>query len=134
MAASLPQRPADTSDANISDSATTPDPEILDTEPMVRNFGSLGPMVAKLYALFLQNEEDLSHTLRDRLNGGDLQGARMAAHAAAGAARTAGARKVACLCSAIEEAILRGDAEEARVDAAGLDSALADVRSMIARI
>lgn len=114
--------------------AIVPDPEILDTEPMVRNFGSLGPTVVNLYALFLQNETDLSHRLRDRLEGGDLQGARMAAHAAADAARTAGARRVAGLCSAIEEAILRGDAEEARVDAAGLDRALADVRSMIARI
>lgn len=113
---------------------SVPDPEILDVEPMVRNFGSLGPMVANLYALFLQNEEDLYRTLRDRLAGGDLQGARMAAHAAGGAARTAGARRVAGLCTAIEEAILRGDADEASLDAADLDGALADVRSMIARI
>jgi FOG: HPt domain len=110
------------------------DPDILDIEPMVRNFGGLGPIVATLYALFLKNANELAGAVRDQLTGDNPQAARMAAHAAAGAARMAGARRVAFLFSAIEEAIVRGNVEEARKIALALDDALVDVRSMIDRI
>ena len=118
------------------DGAVPPDldPDILDVEPMVRNFGGLGPVVASLYALFLKNANELAGAVRDHLAGDDLQAARMAAHAAAGAARMAGARRVAFLFSAIEEAIVRGDVEEARSTVLALDDALHDVRSMIGLI
>lgn len=110
------------------------DPEVLDLEPMIRNFDGLGPVVRSLYVLFLKDEETLLDTLRTRLIGGDLQGARLTAHSAGGAARTAGATKVARLLASIEDALLRGDAEEARAGTAALPSALAEVRSNIARI
>lgn len=110
------------------------DPDILDIEPMVRNFGGHSPIVTSLYALFLKNANELAGAVRDRLTGDDPQGARMAAHAAAGAARMAGARRVALLFSAIEEAVLCGDMVEARSTALSLDDALIDVRSMIDRI
>ncbi len=111
-----------------------PDPEILDVEPMVRNFGTLGPTVAMLYDLFLRNERDLAERLNDRLEQGDLPGARLAAHAAAGAARTAGARRLAGLFSSIEENLVSGNADRARQEAVAIAPALDDVHSMIARI
>ncbi len=110
------------------------DPDILDVEPMVRNFGGQNPIVSTLYALFLKNANELAGAVRDHLTDDDPQGARMAAHAAAGAARMAGARRVALLFSAIEEAVVRGDVEEARLTAMALDGALVDVRSMIDRM
>lgn len=110
------------------------DPEILDVEPMVRNFGGLTALVNDLYALFLRNEEQLRNDLAARLAAGDLQAARLAAHAAGGAARTAGARRLAELCAAIEDALLRGDPASASQQSALLPGAIADVRSMVARI
>ena len=101
---------------------------------MVRNFGALGPTVAMLYDLFLKNERDLAERLRDRLEQGDLPGARLAAHAAAGAAKTAGARRLAGLFSSIEEDLLSGNADRARRQAGAIAPALDDVHSMIARI
>jgi len=110
------------------------DPDVLDLEPMLRNFGAINPMVTDLYALFLRNEEDLHRTIRHKLTEGDLTGARLAAHAAGGAARTAGARQLAALCSTIEEALVRGDAPAAAQEAQELCGALAAVRAMVARI
>lgn len=110
------------------------DPDVLDLEPMLRNFGGISPMVTDLYALFLRNEEDLHRTIRSKLMDGDLVGARLAAHAAGGAARTAGARQLATLCSTIEEALVRGDAPAAAHEARELCGALAAVRAMVARI
>jgi len=120
-------KPSSHADAGI-------DPEILDLEPMVRNFGGLTALVNDLYALFLRNEEQLRDDLAARLEAGDVQAARLAAHAAGGAARTAGARRLAELCAAIEEALVRGDAASAARQSALLPAAIADVRSMVARI
>lgn len=110
------------------------DPEILDIEPMVRNFGGLTALVNDLYALFLRNEEQLRDDLAAQLAAGDLQAARLAAHAAGGAARTAGAHRLAELCAAIEEALARGDSGTAVRQSALLPAAIAEVRSMVARI
>ncbi|WP_237906516.1 Hpt domain-containing protein [Azospirillum brasilense] len=101
---------------------------------MLRNFGGPGPTVTMLYALFLENADELSRVLKERLALGDLDGVRLAAHSAAGAARTAGAGQVADLFGSVEEAALHGDAAMARRDAAALDRALADVKILIARI
>ncbi|WP_454016760.1 Hpt domain-containing protein [Azospirillum sp. Marseille-Q6669] len=110
------------------------DRNILDVEPMLRNFGGPGPTVTMLYALFLDNADELSRVLKERLALGDLDGVRLAAHSAAGAARTAGAGRVADLFGSVEEAAQRGDAAVVRRDAAALDRALADVKILIARI
>ena len=109
-------------------------PEILDTEPMIRNFGGLGPTVTMLYDLFLRNERDLAERLRDHLEKGELAEARLAAHAAAGAAHTAGARRLAGLLSVIEDTLAKGDADNARAQSKALAPALDDVHSMIARL
>lgn len=115
-------------------SPTGIDPEILDIEPMIRNFGGLTALVNDLYALFLRNEEQLCGDLAARLAAGDLAAARLAAHAAGGAARTAGAPRLADLCTAIEEALVRGDSGTAAHLSTRLSATIADVRSMVARI
>ncbi|WP_353860725.1 Hpt domain-containing protein [Azospirillum formosense] len=125
-----PSSPSEPAPAN----ATPRDREILDAEPMLRNFGGPGPTVTMLYALFLENADELSRVLKERLALDDLDGVRLAAHSAAGAARTAGAGRLADLFGSVEEAALRGDASVARRDAAALDRALADVKILIARI
>ncbi|NUB26233.1 hypothetical protein GAY30_15215, partial [Azospirillum brasilense] len=61
------------------------DRDILDVEPMLRNFGGPGPTVTMLYTLFLENADELSRVLKERLALGDLHGVRLAAHSAAGA-------------------------------------------------
>ncbi|QCN96823.1 hypothetical protein D3093_16020 (plasmid) [Azospirillum argentinense] len=129
----MPQPPPSPSEPPPAN-ATPCDREILDMEPMLRNFGGPGPTVTMLYALFLENADELSRVLNERLALGDLDGVRLAAHSAAGAARTAGAGRVADLFGSVEEAALRGDAAVMRRDAAALDRALADVKILIARI
>ncbi|WP_448205477.1 Hpt domain-containing protein [Azospirillum sp. sgz302134] len=134
MSAPQPSFHADAEDKPDAKPPVCPDPDILDVEPMVRNFGSLNPTVHMLYAMFMKDEDDLASMLRDRLANSDLQGARLAAHAAAGAARTAGARRVARLFSSIEDAILSGDSAVVHDSVSALDQALADVRSLINQI
>ncbi len=110
------------------------DPQVLDPRPMVNNFGGLSPIVHNLYELFLTDEADLLVRVRRALAAGDLVEARLAAHSAAGAARTAGAPHLAGLCSAVENAIVAGDPDEAHRKAARLEAALEEVRAMVARI
>ncbi|MBK3774216.1 hypothetical protein GAY31_08560 [Azospirillum brasilense] len=129
----MPQPPSSRFDKPFA-IATPCERDILDMEPMLRNFGGPGPTVTMLYALFLENADELSRALKERLALGDLDGVRLAAHSAAGAARTAGAGRLADLFGSVEEAALRGDAAMARRDAAALDRAIADVKILIARI
>ncbi|MBK3732129.1 Hpt domain-containing protein [Azospirillum brasilense] len=129
----MPQPPSSQREAHPADLPPS-DRDILDVEPMLRNFGGPGPTVTMLYALFLENADALSRSLKERLAAGDLDGVRLAAHSAAGAARSAGAGRLADLFGSVEEAALRGDATIARRDAAALDRALADVKILIARI
>ncbi|OYD85222.1 hypothetical protein CHT98_07415 (plasmid) [Azospirillum brasilense] len=129
----MPQPPPSPSETPLG-TAIPCDRDILDMEPMFRNFGGPGPTVTMLYGLFLENADELSRVLKDRLAFGDLDGVRLAAHSAAGAARTAGAGRLADLFGSVEEAALRGDAAVARREAAALDRALADVKILIARI
>ncbi len=129
----MPQPPPSLSETCLA-TAVPCDRDILDMEPMFRNFGGPGPTVTMLYGLFLENADELSRVLKDRLAFGDLDGVRLAAHSAAGAARTAGAGRLADLFGSVEEAALCGDAAVARREAAALDRALADVKILIARI
>lgn len=107
---------------------------VLDTAGMRRNVGDADALLRQLYGLFLQNEDQLRGDLQERLAQDDMAGARMAAHAAAGAARTAGAGQLASLCSLIEEAIVHGDPALARLAAAHMTAALEDVRAAVAQV
>ncbi len=110
------------------------DAPVLDTSALRHNVGDAGPLLRQLYSLFLKNEDELRTTLEARLDHDDMAGARLAAHAAAGAARTAGAGQLASLCTLIEEATRHGDTALARHAAAHLAAALDAVRSEVARV
>lgn len=110
------------------------DAPVLDTAGMRRNVGDAAPLLRQLYGLFLKNEDELRGSLESSLDHDDLTGARLAAHAAAGAARTAGAGQLASLCSLIEEAIVHGDPALARHAAAHLSAALDAVRAEVAQV
>lgn len=110
------------------------DAPVLDTAGMRRNVGDTAGLLRQLYGVFLKTEDELRGRLETSLSGGDLPGARMAAHAAAGAARTAGAGQLASLCALIEEAIVHGDPALARRAATHLPAALDAVRAEVAQV
>lgn len=110
------------------------DTPVLDTSALRHNVGDAGPLLRQLYSLFLKNEDELRTALETRLDHDDMPGACLAAHAAAGAARTAGAGQLASLCTLIEEATRHGDTAMARQAATHLAAALDAVRSEVARV
>jgi HPt (histidine-containing phosphotransfer) domain-containing protein len=125
---------AATSTGNDQPDREAIDPDILDLEPMARNFGFIGPTVIGLLALFLANMDTLTGMLVAQVGHGDGEAARMAAHAAAGAAHTAGARRLGLLLSRIEALLAEGDTATAALAATAIDHELAEVRRMISRL
>ncbi|MCW2245988.1 HPt (histidine-containing phosphotransfer) domain-containing protein [Azospirillum fermentarium] len=110
------------------------DTPILDTTGMRRNVGDTAGLLRQLYGVFLKNEDELRGRLEASLTHGDLPGARMAAHAAAGAARIAGAEQLASLCSLIEEALVHGNPTLASSAATHLPAVLDAVRAEVALV
>lgn len=62
---------------------------------------------------------------------GDADGGRRAAHAAGGAARTAGAAELAAVCSEIERSAAKGDLDSARARVGRLKEAFVRVEGVI---
>ena len=81
--------------------------------------------------MFLATTKPELAGLRRSLADGDTEAARVAAHSATGAARTAGATELGGICGAIEDALVRGDQAAASESAGALDGALERLESAI---
>ncbi|WP_448191296.1 PAS-domain containing protein [Azospirillum sp. sgz301742] len=81
---------------------------VLDLGHVVATFGSVDA-ARDLLLFFLETTAPLLDEMTDELAAGDADGGRHAAHAAAGAARTAGAVELATVCTEIERSAARGD-------------------------
>jgi len=88
-----------------------PEAPVLDLDHVRATFGALDANAVDMLGFFIETTQPLLDEASAALARGDLEAARSAAHAAAGAARTAGAKAFAAACSDLELAIHQGDAE-----------------------
>ena len=103
---------------------------VLDVGHVAETFGSV-EAARELLGFFLETTAPLLEEVTGGLAAGDAALGRRAAHAAAGAARTAGAVELAALCSEIEQCAASGDLEAARERAARVRDAFSRVARMI---
>ncbi|MBP2312042.1 PAS-domain containing protein [Azospirillum soli] len=105
---------------------------ILDLNHVVATFGSLDG-ARDLLGFFLETTAPILDEVEQGLGTGDAEEGRRAAHAAAGAARTAGAQELAKLCSEIEILAAKGDLNAARERVAPMRAAFGRVETVILR-
>jgi CheY-like chemotaxis protein/HPt (histidine-containing phosphotransfer) domain-containing protein len=99
--------------AAVAPSPAPSEPPLLDLEPMRGLFGTIGPDAREMFALFLDSTRPLVAEMQTAIAAADLATAREAAHAAKGAAFSAGAIRFARLCAGLETACTEEDAAAA---------------------
>lgn len=110
--------------------APTPAPEvppILDLSYLRQELGVPDEMIGELLKDFVNTTRPVLDGLADSLAAGDFEAARKQAHAAAGASKTAGAKRLGQVCSEIERAIVEGDTARALTRAGSVGPALAEL-------
>ncbi|MCW2245375.1 PAS domain S-box-containing protein [Azospirillum fermentarium] len=120
--------------APIASVTAGPEPGVLDLDHIRATFGSLDAGTVAMMGYFIETTQPLVAETAAALDRGDLEAARSAAHAAAGAARTAGAGTLAAACSAVELAIHRGDRSAAMTAATAMAAAFPRVAAAVARL
>ena len=103
---------------------------VLDLCHVVATFGSV-EAARDLLLFFLETTAPLLDEVANGLAAADPDCGRRAAHAAAGAARTAGAVELAALCSEIECCAARGDLDAAKQRAGRLRDAFCRVERLV---
>jgi len=78
-------------------------------------------LLADVVRLFVADVPDQLRTLRHALDGRDAAAARRTAHRLKGSALAAGARQLAAVCAAVEDAAREGDVDRAASCASTLD-------------
>ena len=78
-------------------------------------------LLADIVRLFVADVPDQLRTLRSALDGRDAVAARRTAHRLKGSALAAGARQLAAVCAAVEDAAREGDVDRAASCASTLD-------------
>ncbi|WP_448192793.1 response regulator [Azospirillum sp. sgz301742] len=104
---------------------------VLDLEHVRMMFGGLDADVVTMLEYFVETTAPLLDEAAAALARGDLEDVRHAAHAAAGAARTAGAGVFARACSALEVAAVRGDLDAIHHSSAAMADAFPPVAEAI---
>ncbi|WP_376957992.1 ATP-binding protein [Azospirillum sp. A26] len=80
---------------------------------------------------FIETTRPTLERVRQALDSGDREEARAAAHSAAGAARTAGAKALAAACTALERAVVEGRETDAARHAQAMAAAFPEVEKAI---
>ncbi|WP_247883725.1 ATP-binding protein [Azospirillum sp. B21] len=83
---------------------------------------------------FIETTRPTLDRVRQALDAGEMEEARAAAHSAAGAARTAGARVLAAACTALERAIVNAQLGEVERHAHAMAAAFPDVEKAIRKL
>jgi PAS domain S-box-containing protein len=110
------------------------DPQILDLGRLADAFGSFDDEARQFLAGFLADVPDMVGQITTALGAGNLAGARHAAHALKGAARSIGAIRLGRLASDVQDCIDASDAETAAVLADLLPPTEAELREATASL
>jgi two-component system, sensor histidine kinase and response regulator len=112
-------------------SPISPDVLVLDLDHLRETFGSLDGGTLDMMDYFLETTRPTLDQALAALAAGQLEDARAAAHSAAGAARTAGAKRLAIHCTALERAVIEERLSDARTHAAAMTQAFPEVEDAI---
>ncbi|MBK1839329.1 response regulator [Azospirillum sp. YIM B02556] len=109
---------------------------VLDLDHVRETFGDTGKGgldagTLDMMDFFIETTRPTLERVRQALDSGDMEEARAAAHAVAGAARTAGARALAAACTALERAVLEARASDAARHADAMAAAFPKVEKAI---
>jgi two-component system, sensor histidine kinase and response regulator len=104
---------------------------VLDLDHLRETFGSLDGGTLDMMDYFLETTRPTLDQALAALAAGQLEDARAAAHSAAGAARTAGAKRLAIHCAAMERAVIEERLIDAQTHAAAMALAFPEVEGAI---
>ncbi|PWC92705.1 response regulator [Azospirillum sp. TSO5] len=109
---------------------------VLDLDHVRETFGGmegsgLDAGTLDMMDFFIETTRPTLERVRQALDSGEMEEARAAAHSAAGAARTAGARALAAACSALERAIVEARASDVERHARAMAAAFPKVEKAI---
>ncbi|WP_236783652.1 hybrid sensor histidine kinase/response regulator [Azospirillum humicireducens] len=109
---------------------------VLDLDHLRETFGGgredgLDAGTLDMMDFFIETTRPTLEKLRHALDAGEMEEARAAAHSAAGAARTAGARVLAAACTALERAIVEARLQEVERHAQEMAAAFPEVEKAI---
>ncbi|WP_282188096.1 response regulator [Azospirillum sp. TSH64] len=93
--------------------------------------GGLDDGTLDMMDFFIETTRPTLERVRHALDAGDREEARAAAHSAAGAARTAGAKALAAACTALERAVVEGRETDAARHAQTMAAAFPEVEKAI---
>ncbi len=108
-----------------------PDALVLDLDHLRETFGSLDGGTLDMMDYFLETTRPTLDQALAALAVDQLEDARAAAHSVAGAARTAGAKRLAIHCTAMERAVIEGRLADAQDHAAAMARAFPEVEAAI---
>jgi|GEM_PF-738151 len=108
-----------------------PDVLVLDLDHLRETFGSLDGGTLDMMDYFLETTRPTLDQALAALASGQMEDARAAAHSVAGAARTAGAKRLAIHCTAMERAVIEERLGDARTHAAAMAQAFPEVEAAI---
>ncbi|WP_244592899.1 hybrid sensor histidine kinase/response regulator [Azospirillum palustre] len=109
---------------------------VLDLDHVRETFGctadnGLDDGTLDMMDFFIETTRPTLERVRHALDAGDREEARAAAHSAAGAARTAGAKALAAACTALERAVVEGRETDAARHAQAMAAAFPEVEKAI---
>ncbi|WP_377808160.1 ATP-binding protein [Azospirillum sp. A29] len=109
---------------------------VLDLDHVRETFGctaknSLDDGTLDMMDFFIETTRPTLERVRQALDAGDREEARAAAHSAAGAARTAGAKALAAACTALERAVIEGRETDMARHAQAMAAAFPEVEKAI---
>ena len=93
--------------------------------------GGLDAGTLDMMDFFIETTRPTLERVRQALDSGEMEEARAAAHSAAGAARTAGARALAAACTGLERAIVEGRASDVERHVRAMAAAFPNVEKAI---
>ncbi|WP_244442485.1 hybrid sensor histidine kinase/response regulator [Azospirillum lipoferum] len=134
-----PPRPPETKEPPGPQPVRPPDESalpVLDLDHLRETFGGsredgIDGGTLDMMDFFIETTRPTLEKLRQALDAGEMEEARAAAHSAAGAARTAGARVLAAACTALERAIVDARLEEVERHAQAMAAAFPEVEKAI---
>jgi PAS domain S-box-containing protein len=134
-----PSRPPETKEPPGPQPTRPPDESalpVLDLDHLRETFGGgrddgIDGGTLDMMDFFIETTRPTLDRVRQALDAGEMDEARAAAHSAAGAARTAGARVLAAACTALERAIVNAQLEEVERHAHAMAAAFPEVEKAI---
>ena len=134
LAATLERLPKRLEQADAGVRLPQLDDDVLDLAPMLEAYGSIDDHAKEMFELYRTTTADYIERLRAAHARDDTEAAIDASHAAAGASKNAGAKKLGALFSQVEIALHAGDLGQAQGRMTEIDQAWARLEEALSKL